>query len=290
MQQLMREMGALGRQSLLIGRNLRVRGARVPAGEGPVDVVVLVHGFLATAGVFGPLEEKLRKAGVEHIVSFTYHPFRSPVSLAEELRELCDALPPRARLHLIGHSLGGVVARLYVEALGGIERVTQTISLASPFGGVPAAARMTGTLGRLLPVPVWKPLVAQLSAMQPEGPVLRLAQRRSQAVRHTSMVAADDMLVPLASAALPGDDLIVFEGVGHNGMLFDPRVMDAVCALVMGATTSCVAGEGKASATQHGKTWSLDVECARNGGVVVLRKPWVDVDAAFKVEAVVGRA
>ena len=239
----MREVGALGRQSVLLGRNLRVRGANVPDGDAPVDVVVLVHGFLATAGVFGPLEQRLRQAGVEHLVSFTYHPFRSPVSLAEELRELCDRLPARVRLHLIGHSLGGVVVRLYVEALGGVERATQTISLASPFGGAPAAVRMAGALGRWLPVPVWQKLLAQVSAMQPDGPVLRLAGRRSHAVRHTSLVAADDLLVPLANAALPGDDVLVFDGVGHNGMLFDGRVIDAVCALVMAAPSGRRAAE-----------------------------------------------
>ncbi|RYE83789.1 MAG: alpha/beta fold hydrolase [Myxococcales bacterium] len=236
MGQVMREVGALGRQSLLLGRNLRVRAASVPEAGEPVDVVVLVHGFLATAGVFGPLETRLRQAGVEHLVSFTYHPFRSPVSLAEELREMCDRLPPRARLHLIGHSLGGLVARLYVEALGGIERVTQTISLASPFGGAPAAERVAGTIGRWLPETVWQGLLAQVGAMRPDGPVLRAAGRRSQAVRHTSIVAADDLLVPVASASLPGDEVILVDGVGHNGMLFDGRVIDAVCALVLGAS------------------------------------------------------
>ncbi len=241
MHQLMREVGALGRQSMLLGRNLRVRGARVPVGE-PVDVVVLVHGFLATAGVFGPLEERLRRAGVEHMVSFTYHPFRSIVSLAEELRELCEALPAGTRLHLVGHSLGGVVARFYVEGLGGIERVTQTISLASPFRGVPAA-RVAGRLERWLPEPVSLRLLEQIGAMQADGPVLRLACRRSKEVPHTSIVAADDMLVPPANAALPGDDVIVFDNVGHNGLLFDRRAIDAVCALVMGAG----AGAGRAA-------------------------------------------
>ena len=62
--------------------------------------------------------------------------------------------------------------------------------------------------------------------------VRRLAagRDRASAVRHVSFVAADDLLVtpPASAAAIRDATVRWFDRVGHNAMLFDPRVRDAV--------------------------------------------------------------
>lgn len=217
----LREADAMRRQSTLLHRGLMPRGVPLsPHGE-PVDVVFLLHGFLATAGVFGPLEEHLRQVGVEHIASFSYHPLRSVASLGAELSRHCDAIPARARLHLVGHSLGGVIARYYVQELGGASRVEQTISLASPFHGTAAASPFAGVLGRMAPL---------VRDMTPDSPLLARLRAGRSAVPHTSIVAAGDQLVsPPHSAAFPTGEVVVIQGVGHNALLFDPGAVEVVC-------------------------------------------------------------
>jgi triacylglycerol lipase len=219
------EAAALRRQSTLLHRGLKPRGVPLtPHGE-PVDVVFLLHGFFATAGVFDSLERHLRSEGVEHIASFTYHPFRTVPSLAAELRRSCEVFPRRARLHLVGHSLGGVVARYYVQELGGAGRVEQIISLASPFHGTEAAWRLPSPLGKVTPV---------LREIAPDSPLLSRLRARPVAVPHTSVVASEDFLVtPPRSAAFPGSEVVELDGVGHNGLLFDERVARVVSQKIL---------------------------------------------------------
>ena len=218
----MREANAMGRQSVLLPRALRTRGVALHPSGDDVDVVFLLHGVLATAGVLGPLEARLREAGVQHVASFSYHPLRTVASLARELRREVMRVPVRARVHLVGHSLGGVVARWFVQECGGSGRVHQTISLASPFAGTEIARWVPTALGRELSP--GSPLLARLCepSRQPRG------------VRHTSFVAERDaVVVPPMSAAFPFGDVIVVRDVGHNGMLFHRGVAAQVCARVV---------------------------------------------------------
>lgn len=204
------------KQGLLLARPLRRNVALHPRGEDE-DVVFLLHGVLATAGVFAPLEKKLRRAGVTHLASFTYHPLRTIDSLARELRREVMRVPVRARIHLVGHSLGGVVARWFVQECGGAARVVQTISLASPFGGTEIARWVPTALAREL-----EPGSALLTRLVDPT-------RQPRGVVHTSFVAERDAVVlPPMSAAFPHGEIIVVPEVGHNGMLFHEDVADDV--------------------------------------------------------------
>lgn len=219
------EANALRRQSALLHRKLMPRRVPLMTRGEREDVVFLLHGFMATAGVFEPLERHLREEGIEHIASFSYHPFRSVSSLGAELKRACDEFPARARLHLVGHSLGGVVARFYAQELGGAERVEQIISLASPFHGTTAAQRLPGPLGRVTPI---------LREIVPDSALLAKLRQDTTNLPHTSVVAAADMLVtPPHSAAFPGSEVVVLDGVGHNGLLFDERAARLVSQKIL---------------------------------------------------------
>jgi len=218
---LLREADALRKQSILLPRALGTRPVALhPLGDDE-DVVFLLHGVLATAGVFAPIETRLRAAGILHIGSFSYQPLRSVASLAAELRREVRNLPPRARLHLVGHSLGGIVARYFAHEHTSV-RVVSTISLASPFHGTSVARWVPTVLAR------------ELSPSSPLLASLRDPTRQPRYVRHTSFVAADDVVCsPPSSAAFPFGEVIVVPDCGHNGLLFDPGVADAVCARIL---------------------------------------------------------
>lgn len=197
---------------------------RLPAASEVPDVIVLVHGFFATAGVFRPLRARLarelRAHGSEHpveVASFTHAPGMSVRRIAQSLGRLVDRIP--GRIHLVGHSLGGIVARYYVQELGGDARVCQTISLASPFHGT--------TLAHPFPVLVGRDLRSDSATL------VRLRARASAFahVPHLSLFGTGDLVVrPYRSAVFPLGDVVELPGLGHNTLLYDQGAQDAVIA------------------------------------------------------------
>jgi hypothetical protein len=64
---------------------------------------------------------------------------------------------------------------------------------------------------------------------------LRDPSRQPRGVAHTSFVAEDDVVVsPAMSAAFPHGEVIVVPRAGHNGLLYDAGVAEAVVARVTG--------------------------------------------------------
>lgn len=204
------------------------------------DVVVLVHGLLATAGAFRPLRARLESELGVKVASFTHVPGVGIRGIARQLARLVGGLPRATRVHLVGHSLGGIVTRWYVQEMGGHPRVAQTIALAPPFGGAPFA--------RKLPVFVGADLR--------EGSALLEELRRSAHVGdvpHLSIAGARDKLVPLGSVtAFPHGEVVVMRGCGHNGLLFD----DAALRLVVRAVAARAYAERTRTPGRNARSFS----------------------------------
>jgi pimeloyl-ACP methyl ester carboxylesterase len=215
-----REVAALARQAWLLRHDVRDAVLPKDAAEGD-HVVVFLHGLFASAGVLRPLRDAVTAHADVHAAAMTYPPGPGIETLAERLGALVAELPARSSIHLVGHSLGGIVARFFAQEHGD-PRVVQTISLASPFYGVPRA--------RLLGLESAKDL-------DESSPLLRriqLGAAVTEHVPHLSILAADDafMRSPVAQA-LPGSEVVVLEGRGHNGMLFDPDVARLVAHRIL---------------------------------------------------------
>lgn len=183
------------------------------------DVVVLIHGFFASAGVFRPMKEALTRLTGAKVASFTHAPGVGIDRIARSLAGLVAKLPA-GRVHLVGHSLGGLVARWYVQEHGGHARVTQTVSLGSPFGGTERAALFPFLVGRDL---------ATKSAI-----LARLRERAHEHdVPHTSFVGGEDIVVvPNQSAVFPRGQVVRFPRSGHNTLLYDRGSIARVVACV----------------------------------------------------------
>lgn len=212
-----REAVAFARQASLLHRDLApAYPTALAAGD---DVVVLLHGLFATAGVLRPLREHVEREDGVHTASFSYAPGPGVERLAERLADMVERLPEKTRVHLVGHSLGGLIVRWYVQELGGHERVAQTISMATPFAGTTHARLMPGAAGRDI-VP-GSPLLAQLGR----------SVERARHLPHLSVVASDDSLVSSAGALDAGDTLVI-EECGHNGLLYHPDVFKEIASRV----------------------------------------------------------
>ena len=176
-------------------------------------MVVLVHGMFATAGVFRPLRETLENAGFA-TASFTHAPGFGVDALTAKLSEFLSSLPPTVTIDLVGHSLGGVVARYYVQEYPRDRRIRQTVSLGAPFRGTRRARWMPGPAGRDL-----LPGSRVLSEIQ-QG-----AQRSQGQTPHLSIVAGRDAMIT-EPAVLDGSEVMIASECGHNGLLFDPVVTE----------------------------------------------------------------
>jgi len=182
-------------------------------------MVVFVHGFGAGGAVFGPMRARIEEALDVATLDFTY---RSSQSFSRVATDLASHIEREGRrwdqLDLVGHSLGGLLARWYLQELGGAERVQRLVTLATPHAGTRSA--------RIAPGPL-------RAVLLPDNTIVRrLKQGRARAsdVQHTALVASDDLMVtpPASAAAVENADVRWFEGVGHNGMLFDTDVHDEV--------------------------------------------------------------
>ncbi|MDC0833825.1 lipase [Leptolyngbya valderiana BDU 20041] len=100
--------------------------------------VVLVHGIGDTGAVFEQLASRLSSEG-KSVYTIDLVPSDGTAGLdrlAHQVAEFVgDRLGSDRPFDLVGFSMGGLVARYYVQRLGGVERVERLITISSPHQG-----------------------------------------------------------------------------------------------------------------------------------------------------------
>lgn len=178
----------------------------------PHAPVLLLHGFIDNRSVFVLLRRSLRRHGWRHLEALNYSPLTCDIRKAAELlgrhvEEVCRRTGHR-RIDMVGHSLGGLIARYYVQCLGGDARIRTLVTLGTPHGGT--------RLASLLPA---HPLVRQ---MRTDSDVIKELARPAPHCR-TRFVCfwsdLDQMMVPVETAKIDHADLdtrsVHVSGVGH---------------------------------------------------------------------------
>lgn len=112
------------------------RGASVPRGDG--SGVIVVPGFLGSDGYLRELHAWLGRIGYQPFLSGIGRNTDCPDALTLRLHQTVETAYAQTgrRVHLIGHSLGGVLSRSVAVRWPGL--VASVITLASPFRGVAA--------------------------------------------------------------------------------------------------------------------------------------------------------
>jgi len=190
--------------------------------------IILVHGLVDNRSIFTLLRRSLRRRGFGRVITLNYSPFAQDVRmvaarLAALVEQTC-AETGYERVHVIGHSLGGVVARYYVQCLDGDERVHTLCTLGSPHAGTHAARLFPqGVVGQLRP---GSALMAELA--QPA------AGCRTRFVAFWSDL--DQLIVPQHSAAIDHPDLqarnVPLRGVGHMSLPIHGPVVHEITTLL----------------------------------------------------------
>jgi len=109
--------------------------------------VVIVHGIFRDHRLMGRLAREFEQAG-RRVLTPDLTPNNGSVSLnelASQLGEYVEKnLGPNVQCDIIGHSMGGMVARAYVQRHGGRSRVRKLVTLASPHQGTVMAWLLPG--------------------------------------------------------------------------------------------------------------------------------------------------
>lgn len=105
--------------------------------------VVLLHGFIDNRSVFVLLRRSLAQHGRHRMESLNYSPLTCDIRTAAELlgrhiEEICERTGS-PQVDVVGHSLGGLIARYYVQRLGGDGRVRILVTLGTPHSGTRVA-------------------------------------------------------------------------------------------------------------------------------------------------------
>jgi triacylglycerol lipase len=195
-------------------------GAYTAANARPV---LLVHGFGGGKSSWSTIARTLSARGLT-VDAITYPPFGTSVEqVAERLVvevERTLSQTGAEQVHLVGHSLGGVVIAQAIAGGRLTGLVDTVVTLGSPFGGSPWA--------KLLP------FGAIVPALRENSPLLR---RLASApipddVRWVAFSAALDMIVP-GVRSIPAQaraETITVRGVGHLGMLLNRQVVGRIAA------------------------------------------------------------
>jgi pimeloyl-ACP methyl ester carboxylesterase len=114
--------------------------------------VLLIHGYVHNRSAFVMLTRQLRRAGFRYVHGLNYNPLRHDIGeLAEMLGEEVDRVRDTTgadRVMLVGHSMGGIVARFYTQELAAPETVDTVATLASPHRGTYATYLAPGPASR----------------------------------------------------------------------------------------------------------------------------------------------
>jgi triacylglycerol lipase len=202
------------------------RGLIIGDVEAAGTPILLLHGLVDNRSIFTVLRRALRRRGFGRIWTMNYHVLTHDVrAAAKRLEATVEAICEQTgyeRIHVIGHSMGGIIARYYVQRMGGDARVHTLVTLGSPHGGTRAA--------HLLPRGVLRQLTARsdvIAELTAPAPACR--------TRFLSFWSDLDALIsPKKSARIDHPDLAVrnvfVRGVGHMSLPIDGRVTREIAA------------------------------------------------------------
>lgn len=193
-----------------------MRGAT--ASDARTTPVLLVHGWLCNGGYWQPMIRRLRRDFC-HIYTVNLEPPLAGINryardLAQAVDDIC-VQTKSPQVLLVCHSMGGLVARAYVQRHGGDKRVAKIVTLGTPHHGSRAAWFAAGVnVAQMRPGSAW---LESLNAERWPGTPI------------TSIYSVDDnLVVPHQSAHLEFAKNVSLAGIGHLALGFSRRVQKMV--------------------------------------------------------------
>ena len=233
---------ALWPQILMFGREFRALARSIPRmilyrwlmpepRPAPAKLpILLLHGVGCNAGVWSGLRRHLAKCGIGPVYALSYGPPLASIEhFADQVADRIagiEAATGAGQVVLVGHSMGGLVARAYLRQYGGA-KVRRLITIGTPHHGSMHAWLMAG---------------ASLAQMRPANAWLSALNGNAEGANGVPVASIwswhDSMVTPQTSSRIRWGENIVLTGIGHNALLDDPLVWANVVAQIGRAATS----------------------------------------------------
>ncbi len=182
--------------------------------------VLLVHGYFLNAAAWWWFARLLTDEGYR-VFTATIEPALGSIdamaeSLANRIESVC-ASTNSGKVHLVAHSMGGLVCRAYLRAHGP-GRVARLITVATPHQGTVLARLGIGRCARqMAPGSAWLAALAGQETGMAHAPTVAL------------FTYYDNYITPPESGTLAWARNEVLPAVGHVEMYFSRRVAAQVC-------------------------------------------------------------
>lgn len=185
-------------------------------GETPI---LLLHGLFNNRASWFWFKRFLRKEGFNNIATINLSSWHNEEVLTELVAKKVDELRHRLgvdKVHLVSHSMGGIIARNFIQLRGGAGKVDRCICLGSPHFGSKLTPFTLAPLGNVL-IPGSQFLQRLTAAPAPTG------------VRMTNIYTTkDNMILPNTNTRLPWGEAVELDGMGHTGLIYRQAALRAV--------------------------------------------------------------
>jgi len=184
--------------------------------------VLLLHGIGCNAAVWTSMRDYLDGEGLGPVYALSYGPpFDAIETFAPQVADKLDAnerATGARSVVIVGHSMGGLVARSYIRRYGG-GRVRRLVTVGTPHAGSMHAWLMHG---------------ASLTEMRPGSAYLAGLASPQPAEEDVPTVSIwswhDSMVTPQTSSRLPWAENIVLTAIAHNALIGNREVQALVAA------------------------------------------------------------
>lgn len=197
------------------------RGLLVGDVEAAGTPIVLVHGIFDNRSIFTLLRRGLHRRGFGSTYALNYSPLTDDIRsvsrrLGDLIADVC-AETGHERVHVVGHSLGGLIGRYLAQRLGGDKHIHTLVTLGTPHGGTLPAHLVPLELTRQMRTD--SDLIAELAEPAPACRTRFLALWSD----------IDQLVIPQQNARIDHPDLsarnVLVRGVGHLSLPVDGRVV-----------------------------------------------------------------
>lgn len=184
-------------------------------GETPV---LFLHGLFVNQACWFWFKRRLQQQGFNNFATMNLSSWHSEEVLTELVAKRVDELRHQLgvnKVHLVGHSMGGMIARNYIQLRGGNDKVDQLVCLGTPHQGSKLATFSMNPLGKLL-IPNSDFLQRLNSAPIPED--LKLTNIYTN---------KDNMVLPNSNNHLPWGTAVELDNMGHTSLIYRKAPIDA---------------------------------------------------------------
>jgi triacylglycerol lipase len=191
-----------------------------------LPLIFLVHGLYHNASAWLLFKSRLEKAGFNNIFIMNYGSFSTSfekilVKLKQFVVRAKSAVPGQP-VYIIGHSLGGLLARVYAERAQGEDIPDKVITLGSPHQGSKIAAFGLGKLAYSL---IYRgPLFEEIESGPAKLPCTGIA----------FLSPVDNMVLPSEALKIPYPGWVYYETspISHTSMLYSRSTVKKVIKIL----------------------------------------------------------